>query len=279
MAKKASKEELEQQLKKQIEEAENLPDKPIEEDEEETPSAPAPSTPAPSEPVPSQEPGTEQPALTDIKDDEVEEAPPEEEDENKKKLLASQQEGIVLHSKIKAVSKAVKDAVNSPEPTEDELKAKYPDWDMMTATEQILAKDNMKNSRVIANLISVTKESEDVEAWNAKVNTFIENPETLANIPDLDGKQDEFKLFASKTTRRNIPFEDLVAAFLYDQSKRAKPKSKGKMFETPTAGPSSQPKPKSDKISVEEARTLRNTNSKLWRKYVQEGKIDLSSLA
>jgi len=276
MTKRASKEELESKLKTTIEEAETLPDTPVEEEET---SETLPESPAPKEPVPSKEAETEQPTPAANLSEQIPEIPEEDPDvEQRKKLLASQQEGIVLHSKIKAVSKAVKDAVNSPEPTEEELKTKYPDWDMMTSTEQTLAKDNMKNSRVISNLIQVTKESEDVEAWNAKVTGFVENPETLVNIPELDGKQDEFKLFASKTTRRNIPFEDLVAAFLYDESKKVK-KNKGKMFERPTAGPSSTPKPKSDKITVEEARTLRTHNYKEYRRLLQEGKIDLSTLS
>ena len=91
--------------------------------------------------------------------------------------------------------------------------------------------------------------------------------------PELEGKVEDFKLFASKPTRRGVDFEDLIPAFLYNESKNKVAPKKGQMFEQGTGG-NSKPKPKGDKISTEEGRLLMNTDYNKFKELLKAGKSD-----
>jgi hypothetical protein len=61
-------------------------------------------------------------------------------------------------------------------------------------------------------------------------------------------------------------------------SKVIKPKNKGKMFETGSGGPNERVKPKGDKISLAEARTLMKNDYKKYKEFLISGKIDTTTL-
>ena len=242
-----------------------------------TPNPEPPVVPEPKPPTPT--PNPEPPAPTSTPPSPAPSPAPAapihqpEEDQNKKKLIASQQEGIVLHSQLKNVSKAIKDAISAPEPTEDELRVKFPNWDTMDDDMRTIAKDNFKNNRVIHNLTTVTKESDDIEAWNTKVNEFVENPQILVDNPELENKQDDFKIFATKPTRRNLPFDVLIGAFFNEEGKKSK-KHIGVQIQTPTPGPTVVTTPTEKKLTVEEGIAKRKSKFKEWQKLVAAGKIE-----
>jgi hypothetical protein len=261
---KPTKEELEEGMKKSLEEAEEL-----KEEEPEKPEEPEiPQKEEPSKEVPPEEP---------TKEEEPEE-PKEPPVDYKKKFIESTREAQILHAKNRKVNEVFDKAMKTPEPTEDELRKEYSDWDVMGEFEKKMAKDNMINSRRFATISEIAEENKDLEAWQTKVDTYIEDPKTLVDNPDLEGKEDEFRLFATKPTRRNMDFEDIVSAFLYDATKKVKPMKKGKMFETGTGGPNEHIRPKADKLSIEEAGKLRKTDYNKFAKYLREGKIDSTNV-
>ena len=260
---KPTKEELEADIQKTAEEAEALKGKKPEEQEEEPPKPKTkkskPSL-APQEPVKPKS----KPEPTPLE---------EEEPDYKKKFIASTKEAQILHSKNKKTNQAIAQAMEVPEPTEEELKKEYPDWDMMSDFEKKMAKDSLVNSRRFQALEGIVQENKDLESWQKKVDDFVDNPQAFIDYPGLEGKEEEFRLFATKPTRRNLDFPDLVSAFLYDETKKMKPKQKSKMFEAGSAGPNEPLTPKSDKISIEEARKLRETDYGKYREYLKAGKI------
>lgn len=188
----------------------------------------------------------------------------------KKKFVSSTRESQVLHSKNKKISEAIEKAVTMPDPSEDELKAQFPNWDVMSETEQVLAKKTFKYDKAFAMLSEVTKESKDIESWNKKVDEYTSNPKTLIEHPELEGKTEEFQIFASKPTRRGVDFEDLIKAFLFDISAK-QVRSKGKMFDTGSGG--EKQKPKSDILSAVEGRKLMKSDYKKWKELLLAGKI------
>jgi hypothetical protein len=64
---------------------------------------------------------------------------------------------------------------------------------------------------------------------------------------------------------------------LYDATKNAKPKQKGKMMETGTGGPSDKGKP-SGKISVDEAMKLKKVDYARYKQLLMADKIDLETI-
>lgn len=263
--KKPTNEELEENIKKSVEQVE------AEAPEEDTPVE------GPDDSVDKDKIQEESP---------VEETPPQEEEpeptpepiiDYKKKYTESKREALVIQSRNKKLSEAVDQASQIDNPTEEEMTVEFPDWDVMNETERRLATDNVINKRRFEAIHKASQEGKDITDWNDKVDKYIDDPKTLIANPSLEGKTDDFKIFASKPTRRGIDFTDLVSAFLYEMEKVTKP-SKGKMFETGSGGPNTSPKPKSDKITLSEARVLMKTDYKKYKEYLTEGKIDLSSL-
>lgn len=205
---------------------------------------------------------------------EKEEAPTPE-DELKKKLSNSAREAQVLQSRTKKYDEAVAQAESIAEPTDEIMVKEYGNdgWNDMTTVEQKLAKKNWMNEQKFNILSAVSKEGRDIEKWNATVDAFIGDPKTLIAHPQLEGKVEDFKLFAMKPSRRGLDFEDLLLAFNGNLALNPPVKNKGKMFETGTAGQGIKQAPKDDKISPEQAAVLMNTDYKKYKEMLIAGKI------
>jgi len=233
------------------------------------PPSPSPSEPPPSKPNVSPSPTPPPPSPSPS------EPPPSP--DYKERYKESTREAQILHAKNKKLNESIEQAGDIPDPTEEELRNEFSEWDDMTETEKKLAKSAYVSIQRFAKLQEATKEFKDIDVWSGKVDTFIADPKTLMQYPELEGKTEEFISFASKPTRRGLDFADLVAAFLYDATRR-KISMKGKMFETGTGGPAGKPKPKSDKISLEEAAVIQKTDYNEYKRLLKARKIDMTTV-
>lgn len=264
---KPTQEELKAQEQAAIEEAEKLENNPPEEKEEEVEDVPSKVDKAKDNEVEQGEEDKEEVIPEDKR-----EAEPSKE-LYKKKFSASSRENQRIAAKNRVINKALADAEDVPEPTEEELQDEFNDWDIMSDVEKKLAKETVI-SRNWRKVISQAKEqATKIEKWNESVNEFIEDPKTLIANPALEGKADEFKEYATVEANNSVPFNILVSAFLHDNSIN-KTNNKGRMFERGSGGPNDKPQPKSDKISLEEARKIRETDYNKWKELNAQGKID-----
>ena len=263
---KPTKKELEETAKKAAEEAEKLENaSPSPTQAEPTPTVSVSPSPTPADispsvsvsPSPSPEPPSPSPSPEPYK----------------KKFIASSKEALVLHGKQKKMNEAIDEAANLPDPTEEEMRKEYPQWDDMDDASRKTATITVKNSRSLEIIKAARAESKNFEAWAEKVETFIKDPKTLVANPDLEGKTDEFGIFATQPTRVGVDFDILVSAFLHDATRNMKPKKK-EMFPTGENRSNVKPKPKTDKISVEEGARLRKTNYPKYRELLKAGKIE-----
>lgn len=222
----------------------------------------------------------------DQEEDEPEEEEPEEEDqeepavtskkeEYRKRYEDSSREAHILYSKNKKMSEAIEGTLDIPEPTDKELRQEYPEWDDMTDFEQKMAIKDVINTRKLDAISAVARDFKDMDAWNGKVDSFLADPETLVDHPRLDGQEEEFKIFASKETRRGVDMDTLVSAFLYEVEDKRPPQKKGKMLETGSGGQNIKHKPKSNKLSVQDSNRLRQTNYKKYVELLRAGKVTL----
>ena len=234
---------------------------------------------AEAEALATQEPEKEAEKVEEVVEEPVVEqepvAEPEETLELKKKLTNSAKEAQVLQSRTKKYDEAVGEAEAIVEPTDAEMSAEYgtTEWQEMTLTEQKLAKKSWINEKRFEIMSKVAKEGKDIEKWNSAVDTFVGDPKVLISHPELEGKTEDFKLFAMKPSRRGLDMEDLILAFNGDQILNAKPKNKGKMFESGVAGNKDKPQPGADKLTPAQSRTLMNTDYKKWKELLKQGKI------
>jgi hypothetical protein len=273
--KKPSKEELEQSLKENIKDAEDLEKAPIEEEEPEVPETPEePKIVIPQEP----EEEEETPEPEGEEEVEVEEKAPEpvkeepKEPDLEKKLSASAKENQKIYAKNRVLNKAIVEADQMAEPTEEELMAEFPDWDVMSDTERKLAKKSVVSDRWTNKIKEASNQVAKIEKWTESVDTFADDPQTLIDNPELEGKAEAFKEFANREANNSVPFNILIGAFLHEQSKVVK--HEGKMFEVAGGGPIDKGKPNTGKLTLEEGRKLRESNYDEWKKLLKAGKIE-----
>ena len=198
------------------------------------PSEPEPSEPDPSEPAPDPEPEPEPSKPAPEPEPEVEPS----KELYKKKFSDSSRENQKIYAKNRVINKALADAEDVPEPTEEELSKEFKDWDVMSDTEKTLAKETVI-SRNWRKVISQAKEqATKIEKWNDSVESFVDDPKTLIDNPELEGKTDEFRTFATEETNNSVPFKILVSAFLHEHEKnrqRQDPSHTGKINGCPFA--------------------------------------------
>lgn len=199
-----------------------------------------------------------------------------EETDYKKKFVESSREAQVLHARNKQINEAIDIAAQLPEPTEEELQKEYSEWDLMSDTEKRLAKDSLISTRRFRIIHEEAQKSKQGDVWNGKVDEFVTDPKTLVSHPELEGRVEEFKLFASKPTRRGVDFDDLVNAFLFEATKTVKKSNKGAMFEQGSGG-EAKPPAKTGKLSVDEGRRLMQTDYAKFKQMLREGKIEMPS--
>jgi len=262
-----------EELKKIQEEAiaaGNNPPTPEPEPSEPVPSEPIPSEPVPGEPVPS-EPIPSEPVPSEPVPEPESQAEPSKEI-YKKKFSESSKEAQKIAAKNRVLNQAITDTDEIPEPTEEELQTEFKDWELMSEVERTLARETLISRRWRARIKEAQDQAKKIEKWNESVDGFIGDPKVLIATPALEGRQEEFAEFAKQESNNSVPFNILVGAFLYDQSTKGK-KNKGAMFPTGSGGPNEKPTPKTDMLTVEEGRKLRETDYDKWKEMLKAGKI------
>src|SRR3990167_9188304 len=204
---------------------------------------------------------------------EVKEKLKEEVKEKDKKLSASARENQKIYAKNRVINKALVDAEEIPEPTEEELVKEFPDWDVMSDTEKVFAKETVISRNWRKTIAQAKEQATKIEKWNESVEGFVDDPKTLLDNPDLEGKIDEFREFATQEANNSVPFNVLVPAFLHNHSSNKQP-NKGRMFDRGSGGPNDKPKLKDGKITLEEGRKLRETDYGKWKEMLAAGKIE-----
>ena len=180
-------------------------------------------------------------------------------------------EAQVLTAKQKKFNQTVKDAANLPEPTEEELRAEYPDWDVMDDTAKKLAKKSLMNERRFGMVVTAVEEGRKIDEWTKKVDDFVATAITKPEFARLTGKEEEFKSFCMKPTRRGVDLEDLAKAFLHDATDTPAPRKKGSLLEPGSGG--GTPINTEESMDENQLAQLRTKDQKTYNRLIKEGKI------
>ena len=205
---------------------------------------------------------------------EVKEALKKEVEEKKQKLSASAKENQKIYAKNRVLNKALDEADELPEPTEEDLQKEFTDWDVMSDTERTFAKETVISRNWRGKIKEAKDQASKIEKWNDEVEKYADDPQTLLDNPELEGKQEDFVKFAQEETNNSVPYKILVSAFLHEYSS-AKKENKGAMFISGSGGPNDKLEPKSDKISLDESRKIRETDYNKYKELLMAGKIEL----
>lgn len=234
------------------------------------------------EDIPGDEPTEEDEAVTPDEEETPENESEEDEDIDntpdpktptpEERYKESTREAQVLYSKQKKFTETVEKAAQLPEPTPEELQAEYSDWDVMTETEQRFAKENLMNKRRFEMIHEATLEGKKLDEWVEKVDSFL--VQGVTKHPRLVGKEEKFKAFCMKPTRRGVDLDDLVGAFLFGMADNQPARKKGSLLATGSGGRSSAPQ--QEFMDEKQAAVLRTKNHKLYQRMVREGKIKIN---
>jgi len=192
----------------------------------------------------------------------------------KKKFGESSKEAQKVVAKNRKINQAIDEANEITVPTDEEMKSEYPNWDELDDTSKKIATKTYITDKRYALIAKAREEGKKIEKWDEEVTKFTENPQTLIDNPGLEGKIEEFRLYANEESNNSVPLKVLVNSFLFEQSKAAKPKNKGSMFPSGSGGPNDKPKP--TKITVAESEILRKTNYNEYKRLLKAGKISPS---
>lgn len=134
----------------------------------------------------------------------------------KEKFTQSAKEGILQHERVKLRDARIEQLTKTENPTDDELRAKYPWWDnaeVDEATRTFYRGELIKEKRLARTENIALTLSEKLE-YNEKLDDFIEDPSE--EFKGLRGKEMEFKRFAKRKENIGIPIDKLAKAFLFD---------------------------------------------------------------
>ncbi len=188
----------------------------------------------------------------------------QEEPDYKTKFAESTRENQILQSKLNHYESR-RELTN--EPTEAELQAAFPTWAFMAETEKDIARRQLVSERKAEAALAAQQEREAEEQWNNQLEFAI------TSNPSLQGRESQFKEYASKPSHRGAPMDVLVDAFLHKSTSQPKPKTDPKPgLETASGGPKEPAKPK--KVSLEEAKVIRETDYKRYLELVKTGQIE-----
>lgn len=202
------------------------------------------------------------------------ETPKESEEDKEKRYRAQQAEDSIIREKDRELKAKIEEASKIADPTEDELKTEYSEWDEMTSTEKRLAKDNLGNKRKLSLINEANTEALKIDDWGKSIDGLLEKIDSDASLLPLSGHELEFRRYAMQASHRNVDTEVLIPAFLHTLGNEVKPNRS--IFNSKGGGIAPE-KPKSDIITdADEARRLKTgtqAQQDEYRRKLRAGKI------
>lgn len=182
------------------------------------------------------------------------------------KYKESQKEALVLKSQLEQMEAEKNKKI---EVTDEYLKEKYPDWDDLTTGEQkAIRKSEILEQEVLEIKNNANMFNND-RKWQEKVDNYVES-DLPDQFPKIVGREDEFRRFATRPSRKGLPLDDLAKIFLFENPA---PEPKRSLFH---GGNSGGNQPATDEgMSAEEIRLLRVSRPTEYMRLIRAGKIKI----
>jgi hypothetical protein len=158
------------------------------------------------------------------------------------------------------------------EPTDSELRQAFPEWDGLSDFEKRMARETYEAKRLAGTASHSVRELQNERAWNTSIELAV------SSDPALQGKEREFKQFASKPQYKNVPMDVLIPAFLQKNggTPPAPTPTPRPGLEPGNGGPRTPDKPK--QLSADDLALLRKTNEKAYMEYVKTHDVNVDEL-
>lgn len=234
-------------------------------------------------PVEGTEPTVETPAISESQEIETpqtpveapsqEQAPQEpQQPDYKTKFVESQREAILLNERNKQNKARIEKLTTKDTPEDDEMRQVYSNWDELDEGSKAYHRDKRAMEKRVAYSEQVALSLAEKLEFEDKLEDFLETPPD--EFKGIKGKESEFKRFAKKKDNIGLPMTILAKSFLFDvQDDIPKPHTPTLTpgLEKGTGGPRT---PTKTKISLEDSRTIRQTDYKRYMELVKSGQIE-----
>lgn len=252
-----------EQLAKELDELDNLKDDELDDTDPEDEEDPEAKPNAEESEDEDDDPEDPQPKTT-----------PPAEDPNKQKLDNSLRGAELLKQQNDHYKDTLKKASEINEVTDQEVqdyaKGKGFDWDELDDNTKNIIKDNALNAKRFSVINDGVKEDTQINEYREKVDEFVDADDTVKQFPRLEGKEDAFKKFAMKPSRRTMDLEDIAILFLAQNPEA--PKKKGSLFLNGSGG-GENTKGKAPKMTETDLRRLRINSPKEYNRLARAGKL------
>jgi hypothetical protein len=179
------------------------------------------------------------------------------------KFKESARENEVLRAKIAESDQRAKSLTINP--TEQELRDLYPDWDNMLPSEKTLARNTLTTQRQAEKTSRELAEMRAEQAWQKDLKNAVKT------FPALKGREEDFEAYVFKPTHKGVSIEALAKAFLYDATKDAPPAAPTPQAGLERGGTGKQDvRPKPKLLTAQELKNLREKDHRAYKDYVQK---------
>ena len=189
----------------------------------------------------------------------------------REKFSNSSRENQVILGKNKDLESRIDNLTNIKDPTEEDLKKEFSNWEFMSDGERDLAKANVKTQQLNLRTQNMLLDQQD----KAKAKEVLDNVYTTH--PELVAKKDEFEAYMRKPSHKGASPEILAKAFksdfaeeLADNKKPEAKGDKGTALETGSGGANA---PATPSISDKDIEAIRKTNPKKYTELIKKGII------
>lgn len=190
----------------------------------------------------------------------------------KQKFVDSSKESILNAERVNVANERIEQLTKTDTPTDEAMRLLYPEWDNLDDYNKRVLIRQEATAMQQASILAKQQEIDARQKLEDQLDDVIDNS---GYAPKLKGKEAEFKRFAWNPKNRGIAAETLAKAFLFDaedDTPAPNPIPMQEALPTGSGGPRGDLTPK--KISIEDAREIRKTNYKEWKRLLDAGMIE-----
>jgi hypothetical protein len=136
----------------------------------------------------------------------------------------------------------------------------------MTETEHLALRKSEELKQEVEELKKNANKFNNDREWNERVDAYITD-ELPDLFPKIVGREEEFKKFATRPSRKGLPMDDLAKIFLFENPVT---EPKRTLFHAP--GTAGKP-PENEGMTAEDVKMLRIQKPLEWMRLVRLGKI------
>jgi transposase len=219
-----------------------------------------------------QAPQVEEPTVTTEGTEETPATPQPPAPDYKQKFVESGRESILNAERVKVANDRIEQLTNTDTPTDEAMRVLYPEWDNLDDyNKKVLIKQEATAMQQQA-ILAKQQEIDARQKLEDQLDDVIDNSKFASK---LQGKEAEFKRFARNPKNRGIAADTLASAFLFDAEEEPQAPNPTPMTEALPAGSGGPREPLTQKkIPIEEARAIRQTNYKEWKRLLDAGMIE-----